>query len=546
MGQTKTRKRFELRLPWRGALTSTKTQAELARTYRKNFDLDAAEKILREASNACPGDLDLQTQMAETAMARKDWATAVAHWKEILDSHGTEVPADVFARAACAIRQRGDLDEADAVARQGLQMHTASAPLLREIALSATDRENWGYVFQRAAYAFRSRGDLDEADVVAQRGLRLHTANASLLRELALLAMARKNWLEAATLWRQVLSTQLGSASSEAYAGLIRAFRNAGNVEEAELALREARKRFPSDVRILSEQAVLENVAQPPPLRNASRSVLTEAQVEIIVCVFNAFDEMKACLEALAARTPGEQLLTLVDDASRPEVRAFLEAFVAQGPGRRLLVNEANQGYTRSANRGLKAARAEWALLLNSDTRVTESWLSGMLECAASDSKIRAVGPLSNVATFQSLPWTEGQTPTAETLERLATRVRELSWAAFPKVPMLNGFCLMLHKPTLNEVGYLDEANFPLGYGEENDLCLRLVLAGHKLAIADNVYVYHSKSASFGSDARKELTDNAVKTLRKAWSGYSYDYISEIIREIPALQQLRNAISVRV
>ena len=49
----------------------------------------------------------------------------------------------------------------------------------------------------------------------------------------------------------------------------------------------------------------------------------------------------------------------------------------------------------------------------------------------------------------------------------------------------------------------LNTAAFPAGYGEENDLCLRAGKAGVKLAVADDVYVYHVKSASFGSVRRR-------------------------------------------
>ena len=107
---------------------------------------------------------------------------------------------------------------------------------------------------------------------------------------------------------------------------------------------------------------------------------------------------------------------------------------------------------------------------------------------------------------------------------------------------MLNGFCLMLHKPTLDVIGYLDETNFPLGYGEENDLCLRLLISGYKLAIADFVYVYHSQSASFGLSKKRQLTANAVETLKRLWPEYSYAYISKVIGEIPALRHLRAAL----
>ena len=204
-------------------------------------------------------------------------------------------------------------------------------------------------------------------------------------------------------------------------------------------------------------------------------------------------------MEALAHSTDG-QLITIVDDGSEEGVRDFLRQFVDEAPVRRLLRNQTNQGYTKSANRGLKSARADWVVLLNSDTLVTKGWLDGLFRCASLDARICAVGPLSNAATFQSLPWSDkiATIPSLDYVESQAARVRNLSARSYPRVPMLNGFCLMVHRPALDEVGYLDEVKFPMNYGEENDLCLRLTLKGYKLAIADDVFVYHARSASLG------------------------------------------------
>ena len=47
------------------------------------------------------------------------------------------------------------------------------------------------------------------------------------------------------------------------------------------------------------------------------------------------------------------------------------------------------------------------------------------------------------------------------------------------------------------QISYMDEINFPTGYGEENDYCLRAI-EGFSLAVADNLYVYHSKSKALG------------------------------------------------
>ena len=50
----------------------------------------------------------------------------------------------------------------------------------------------------------------------------------------------------------------------------------------------------------------------------------------------------------------------------------------------------------------------------------------------------------------------------------------------------------------------MDEENFPVGYGEENDYCIRASDAGFRLAIADDAYVFSFKIKKFWSRTEKE------------------------------------------
>ena len=491
-------KRLKERLYAQNPLKPAEMFLQLGRSDREGGAFDASERVLSEGLRAYPGHLGLMTELAELAMARKDWAGANVRWQEVLDNFDEKLPAPSYARAA---------------------------------------------------FAFRMDGELTKADEVAGRGLKLYEGNAPLHRELARSAMAREDWSAAVSNWDKFLAENTRNSSSEAYAGLVRSRRNASDLDGAEALLQEALLKFPRDVRLLAEQAVFENYRRPVGALHEKWSVSDQISVEIIVCVYNALEATSACLEALRTWTNDDQLITVVDDASEPSVRAFLERFVAKGKSWRLLTNDNNQGYTKSANRGLRAARSDWVILLNSDTLVSDGWLHGLRRCALSDSRVRAVGPLSNLATFQSIPSSldelQDRRSRLEAIDCVAKQIREASHTAFPKVPMLNGFCLMLHRPTLEDVGYLDEDNFPRGYGEENDLCLRLLVRGHKLAIADNAFVYHSRSESFGVVQRQELTEIAVKTLKRLWPGYSYKHISDLIEELPALRQLKAEINQR-
>lgn|GEM_PF-1262893 len=273
----------------------------------------------------------------------------------------------------------------------------------------------------------------------------------------------------------------------------------------------------------------------------------SEPRVEIIIPVFNALQETLDCLHSIRANTTVPYALTVIDDASEPEVTQALRAYQQRNPGLTLLQNETNLGYTRTANLGFAHARAEWVVLLNSDTIVTPGWLEGLLECAGSDPEIKFVGPLSNAATWQSVPavfdvmgkFKINSLPSGYDAADMARLVQAYSRRGYPRVKLLNGFCTLIHRQTVMELGLLDEMAFPQGYGEENDLCLRAAEAGYQLAIADHVYVYHAKSASFGPVRRNALSRAGSDALRRKHPAVDLARVQADIAESPSLIQLR-------
>jgi len=125
----------------------------------------------------------------------------------------------------------------------------------------------------------------------------------------------------------------------------------------------------------------------------------------------------------------------------------------------------------------------------------------------------------------------------------MAEIVRRVSSRDYPKVPLLNGFCTLMKRSVFIELGGLNPTAFPTGYGEENDLCLRAAKAGAKLAVADDVYVYHVKSASFGNARREELTKNGNAALRKLHPEVDISALTTRFRDTPALVAIRQAVA---
>jgi GT2 family glycosyltransferase len=270
--------------------------------------------------------------------------------------------------------------------------------------------------------------------------------------------------------------------------------------------------------------------------------------IEVIVCVHNAVDETLECLKSLCRASSVPHSVCVVDDASSIITHNRISEFMRDKPWMRIIRNAENMGYTKSANRGIFASEADWVILLNSDTIVTKGWIEGLLECAVSHPNTACVGPVSNAATYQSVPevhdvngkWCINDLPPNTSLEDLSGFLRTNSLKSFPSVPLLNGFCTLIKRDVFVELGGFNEAAFPAGYGEENDWCARVAKAGYRLSVADHVYVYHHKSASFGAGRRAELAKAGTKALRDLHPDIDFAALGRRLGDTAALAHLRD------
>lgn len=245
--------------------------------------------------------------------------------------------------------------------------------------------------------------------------------------------------------------------------------------------------------------------------------------VDIIVCAHNALEDVRKCLESLVINTTPPYRILLVDDGSDEATKAFLEKFQSENQSFvSLFRSDKPTGYTFAANRGIKASTAPFVVLINSDTIVTSQWLDRMLSCMKSEMGIGVVGPLSNTASWQSVPyiedngdWALNPLPEGISIDQMGRIVAESSGRLYPHMPFLNGFCLLINRELINDIGYFDEQNFGPGYGEEDDFILRARKSNWKTVLADDVYIYHAQSRSYSSERRKVLSEKAGKVLKE-------------------------------
>lgn len=277
--------------------------------------------------------------------------------------------------------------------------------------------------------------------------------------------------------------------------------------------------------------------------------------VDVVVCVHNSLEDVERCINsALASDYPSDKLnLIIVDDGSDDETRLFLEKWVQGKSAVSLIRRDQAGGYTVAANTGLKHGKSQFSAMLNSDTIVPKGWLKKITAIFAAKPDVGIVGPLSNAASWQSVPelsapgggWAVNELPTSYSVDDMDALVERAFGAVslIPRVTLLNGFCFVIRRSICDEIGYLDEEGFPRGYGEEDDFCIRAVDAGFGLMVALNTYVFHAKSKSYGAKARSELSKKGQTVLKQKHSAARLKRDVETMRHNPYLADMRRLVA---
>lgn len=254
-------------------------------------------------------------------------------------------------------------------------------------------------------------------------------------------------------------------------------------------------------------------------IRNQSRNDVT-----VVIPVYNAHDEVKACLESVVRHTPLSHVDVLIvnDGSSDPRIETLLADYRSVS-GLRILSNQENIGYTKTVNRGIDESGTRDVILLNSDTIVTPHWLSGLRATAYAEAQIGTVTAMSDNAGAFSFPAQGRSNPKPDHLshDEYAMRIVNATHdCRFVDVPTGSGFCMYIRRELLDQIGSFDEQRFPRGYGEENDFCMRALEAGWRNVITPWSFVYHVRTASFKGE-KDALVQAGVGEVTKRFPDYA-------------------------
>jgi GT2 family glycosyltransferase len=265
----------------------------------------------------------------------------------------------------------------------------------------------------------------------------------------------------------------------------------------------------------------------------------------VVVPVYNALDELDACLASLERTLPAGSAVLLADDASTdPRIEPMARGWCERSPlAARYVRRERNLGFPANCNAAFAETGDADVVLLNSDTVATTGWLAQIVRCAAGDPRIATITPWSNNAEICSFPRFCEDNPVPEFPDAVAEAAAGLNPPEYPELPTAVGFCLFLRRAALAQLGGFDAATFGQGYGEENDFCLRAAAMGWRNVLCDTAYVVHRGGASFGPLGLAPNGDNLARLLAR-WPDYN-ERVARFIMADP-LRPLRARLQDRI
>ena len=252
--------------------------------------------------------------------------------------------------------------------------------------------------------------------------------------------------------------------------------------------------------------------------------------ISVIIPVYNAVEDVKICLNSLIKNfdfNNGE--IIIINDCSNEQTTEFLNEFVTKNQDFIINHNEENLGFVKTCNKGMKMAKGDIIVLLNSDTKIPSNFCQKINACFASNEKIGVASPIASHSWMYYI-----HMPLLYSLEKMNKKLQKKHKSTYPIIPSAEGFCFCIRKEVIDKQGYLDEV-YGKGYHEEVDFSYRAIQNGWDNVLIDNLYVYHKRNASFSKMRSKLVKQNNV-VFKERWGTFREEFEEKINFINPVIQ----------
>jgi GT2 family glycosyltransferase len=242
----------------------------------------------------------------------------------------------------------------------------------------------------------------------------------------------------------------------------------------------------------------------------------------IVVVSYNTERITSECVSSIFGSLQGDNIaveVIVIDNASTDGSIAQLRRLAANHPEIRLVENSENVGFGRANNQGVRIAKADTVLLLNSDTVILENAIEKMYRFYRDHSDCypflgakllnQDLSPQPSAGAFFTVPVVFGALFLKGDYWGLTRSspddVRTVDW--------VSGACIMTQKTHFLDLGGFDESIFM--YMEEVDLLYRAKQSGLKTGFFPDARFIHLGSAS---------SNGKTYPILQVFKGFSFFY----------------------
>lgn len=248
------------------------------------------------------------------------------------------------------------------------------------------------------------------------------------------------------------------------------------------------------------------------------------ASVDVVVVTHNSCEDIRACLDSVAASDHQGTVTTIViDNASVDATESVVRAHPSAP---KLVLNSENRGFAAACNQGVRAGTGDLVLLLNPDARLYPGTLDRLVTHLDRNPDVGIVGPslvdpdgelkrdISATGIFPSFRQALHEYTRIGRLRPRSRWVREYFLTDWDRrgcrpVAMVQGACFLFRRSLALEIGPFDERFFL--YFEETDFCKEAADRGWATHYVGDAAAVHVGSRS-SPDARPSA-DHFIRSL---------------------------------
>lgn len=255
-------------------------------------------------------------------------------------------------------------------------------------------------------------------------------------------------------------------------------------------------------------------------------------KVSIVLLNYNNYKDTIACVESIQQVAYPNFNVIVVDNKSTNDSLEKLCAL--KNTHLKIVDSGKNGGFAYGNNVGIRIAKeenADYVLLLNNDTLVTDDFLEKLLECFSYEENVGIATCRIMYNSEREKVWYAGGEIDWNNLRAIHRGINGDKYRkkGLEEVEFASGCCMMISRKCIERIGGLPEDYFM--YYEDLDYCVKTAESGYKIVYNPEGVIYHCVSSSGGGVESPFVIEWTNRSRRKLYNKYK-KYIKQLYRPV--------------